>query len=86
MRRKIALLWLLILAFALPQGGNQLWAQNDKDKKEAPAAPPAPSLKVGDEAPDFTLLDTNRKQVSLKDFRGKKNVALAFYIFAFTGG
>jgi len=44
------------------------------------------TLKVGDTAPDFTLLDTKRNQVSLHDFRGKKSVALAFYIFAFTGG
>lgn len=47
---------------------------------------PAPKIKVGDLAPDFTLEDQNGKQVSLHDFRGKKNVALAFYIFAFTGG
>ena len=47
---------------------------------------PAPKVKVGDMAPDFTLQDQNGDKVSLKDFRGKKNVALAFYIFAFTGG
>ena len=47
---------------------------------------PPPKIKVGDMAPDFTLEDQNGKKVSLKDFRGKKNVALAFYIFAFTGG
>lgn len=47
---------------------------------------PAPKIKVGDMAPDFTLQDQNGNKVSLKDFRGKKNVALAFYIFAFTGG
>ena len=47
---------------------------------------PSPKIKVGDMAPDFTLEDQNGKKVSLKDFRGKKNVALAFYIFAFTGG
>ena len=47
---------------------------------------PEPTVKVGDMAPDFTLMDTQGKQVSLHDFRGKKNVALAFYIFAFTGG
>jgi peroxiredoxin len=47
---------------------------------------PEPAVKVGDMAPDFTLLDTSRKPVSLHDFHGKKNVALAFYIFAFTGG
>ncbi len=49
-------------------------------------APPTPKFKVGDTAPDFTLKDQSGKQVSLHDFRGKKNVVLAFYIFAFTGG
>ncbi len=46
-------------------------------------------IKVGDVAPDFTLLayDGQKVQpVSLHDFKGKKNVALAFYVFAFTGG
>jgi len=45
--------------------------------------------KVGDMAPDFTLkhFDGNDlKDVKLSDYRGKKNVVLAFYIFAFTGG
>jgi cytochrome oxidase Cu insertion factor (SCO1/SenC/PrrC family) len=43
-------------------------------------------LKVGDTAPDFTLLDNHWKQVHLADFRGKKNVVLAFYVLAFTEG
>ncbi len=47
---------------------------------------PAPSVKVGDTAPDFTMPDQNGKDVSLHDFKGKKNVVLAYYIFAFTGG
>lgn len=51
----------------------------------APAAPSA-SLKVGDVAPDFTLSDTNGQKVKLSDYRGKSNVVLAFYVFAFTGG
>jgi thioredoxin-dependent peroxiredoxin len=46
----------------------------------------ATSLKVGDAAPDFTLSDHNGKQVKLSDFKGKKNVVLAFYIKASTGG
>ncbi len=53
--------------------------------KPSDTAPP-PKIKVGDMAPDFTLTDQNGKKVSLHDFKGKKNVALAFYIFAFTGG
>ena len=48
--------------------------------------PPPPTIKVGDMAPDFTLTDQNGNKVSLHDFKGKKNVALAFYIVAFTGG
>jgi len=43
-------------------------------------------LKVGDEAPDFTLKDNNNKDVKLSDFRGKKAVVLAFFPAAFTGG
>jgi peroxiredoxin (alkyl hydroperoxide reductase subunit C) len=37
-------------------------------------------------APDFTLPDNNFKPVKLSDYRGKKNVILAFYVLAFTGG
>ena len=57
-----------------------------QDKKPAPEPL---KIKVGDMAPDFTLLEydgTAVKPVSLHDFRGKKSVALAFYVFAFTGG
>lgn len=43
------------------------------------------TLEVGAEAPDFTLPDFNKEQVSLSDFRGKKNVLLVFYPFAFSG-
>ena len=49
-------------------------------------APPKTTLKVGDEAPDFSLPDTANKAVKLSDFRGKKVVVLAFFPAAFTGG
>jgi hypothetical protein len=45
--------------------------------------------KVGDMAPDFKLqyFDGNDlKDVSLSQYRGKKQVVVAFYVFAFTGG
>jgi peroxiredoxin len=48
--------------------------------------PPKTHLKVGDEAPDFTLPSTSGEKVKLSDFRGKKNVVLAFFPAAFTGG
>lgn len=57
-----------------------------KPMAQATPAPPTMTLKVGDIAPDFTLIDTDRKPVKLSDFRGKKNVVLAFYVLAFTGG
>ncbi len=47
-------------------------------------------LKVGDVAPDFTLPgvitkpEVQRLDVKLSDYRGRKNVVLAFYVFAFT--
>lgn len=58
---------------------------------QTPTATPAPTpappkFKVGDMAPDFTLTDTAGQKVKLSDFRGKSNVVLAFYVFAFTGG
>ncbi len=49
-------------------------------------APPKTHLKVGDTAPEFTMPSTAGKPVKLSDFRGKKNVVLAFYPAAFTGG
>jgi AhpC/TSA family len=89
MRRRTAVQMLGTLALLGPTAGASLFAQGEKkeEKKEAPAPPPAPALKVGDMAPDFSLRDqTFKNMVSLHDFKGKKNVALAFYIFAFTGG
>ena len=47
---------------------------------------PVTKLKIGDAAPEFTLNDTTGNPVKLSDFRGKKNVVLAFYVLAFTGG
>ena len=51
-----------------------------------PQTPPKTHLKVGDMAPDFELPSTQGKKVKLSDFRGKKNVVLAFFPAAFTGG
>jgi peroxiredoxin len=42
------------------------------------------TLKVGDAAPDFTLRTANGNEWHLADFRGKKNVVLAFVPYAFS--
>jgi len=65
-----------------------LWSQPLLGQQAKPAAAP-PGLKVGDKAPDFKLQyfdGSDLKNVNLSDYHGKKNVILAFYIFAFTGG
>ena len=46
----------------------------------------AASPAVGDMAPDFTLATTAGGNTTLSDYRGKKNVVLAFFPKAFTGG
>lgn len=43
-------------------------------------------LEVGKTAPAFTLLNQEGEKVSLKDFKGKKNIALYFYPKAMTPG
>ena len=83
MRRRTTIILLSMIVLAALNTG-MLNAQNEK--KEAPPPPPEPKVKVGDAFPDFTLIDQNRNKVSLHDFKGKKSVALAFVVFAFTGG
>jgi peroxiredoxin len=42
------------------------------------------ALKVGHFAPDFSLETHLDNKVRLSDFRGRKNVVLAFFPLAFT--
>jgi hypothetical protein len=71
--------FLLLLAFA----GRAFVPATASAQEEAVAKT---NLKVGDTAPDFSLLSDKWEQVKLSDYRGKKNVILAFYVLAFTGG
>ncbi|PXY21656.1 peroxiredoxin [Prauserella sp. PE36] len=43
------------------------------------------AVEVGSQAPDFTLNDYNKQEVTLSSFRGDKPVLLVFYPFAFSG-
>ena len=79
MKRALALVALLA---AVPMAA-PLASQEKKPEKEELAKM---KLKVGEEAPDFTLLSDQWKTVRLSEFRGKKNVFLAVYVLAFTSG
>ncbi len=74
------------LALALsPYAPAQQASSSQPAKKPLPAVAHT-HLKIGDVAPDFTMLSTDFKKIKLSDYRGKKNVVLAFYVLAFTGG
>jgi peroxiredoxin len=45
----------------------------------------ATGLRLGGEAPDFTLRDQFGQDVALSSYRGSKAVAIFFYPFAFSG-
>jgi peroxiredoxin len=48
------------------------------------------ALKIGESAPDFSLSATtnaaSKEKIALSDYRGKKNVLVAFYPLDFTPG
>jgi hypothetical protein len=83
MKRALSLVFMLAL---LPLGLYAQQPQPPKQQQQPQPAPPKTNLKEGQAAPDFTLTDTEGKPVRLSDFKGKKNVVLAFYVLAFTGG
>jgi hypothetical protein len=75
-------------SYSVASGLYILQAQDKSHNKGEKEAPPM-KLRVGNTAPDFTLFAFDGKElkkVSLQDYRGKKNVALAFFVFVFTGG
>ena len=52
----------------------------------AAQAPSGVTLKVGDQAPEFTLKASDGRTYSLADYRGKKPVVIAWFPKAFTQG
>jgi cytochrome oxidase Cu insertion factor (SCO1/SenC/PrrC family) len=63
--KKIALIWFVIALLA----GCASTGQS-----------PGPSPEVGDEAPDFSVVDVSGNEVRLSDFEGEKKVVLLFYL------
>ena len=85
MKRRSSILSALVVGTMLV-AGSLSFAQQQPPAQQQNRTIPHTNLKVGDMAPDFTLPDNQGHQVKLSDFRGKKNVILAFYVLAFTGG
>jgi peroxiredoxin Q/BCP len=52
----------------------------------ASVASAADGLKVGDDAPDFSMVGSDGKTYKLSDFKGKQAVVVAWFPRAFTGG
>jgi hypothetical protein len=81
----------IVLLTAASWAAAQTPSPTPPPQRTAPAAPHT-NLKVGQAAPEFTLPssisgpDGRKVSYKLSDFKGKKNVVLAFYVFAFTGG
>ena len=88
---KKAFSFLLLLMSSVIAAGQQP-TSTPAPAKTTPPPVPHTSLKVGQPAPDFTLASTaagpdgRGLRFKLSDFRGKKNVVLAIYVLAFTGG
>jgi hypothetical protein len=79
MKRLFLMLLFAVLSYPLAAANNAT-----ADNKETGMMP-----KVGDMAPDFKMQyfdGHDLKDVTLDQYRGKKQVVLAFYVFAFTGG
>jgi peroxiredoxin len=72
-----ALILLLALIFLPTQA--PVSAQTATKDGVKPVATDLERVKVGEPAPDFTLEDSEGKNVSLADYRGKKSVVLIFY-------
>ena len=91
-RKGFALVTVLLAAVGVAAAQSAPTQTASPQKPATPPPAPHTNLKVGDPAPDFTLPSTvvgpdkKRVRYTLSDFKGKKNVVLAFYVFAFTGG
>ena len=73
--KPLLLVFTLLLVFSQASVSAQT---GPKDEVKQPATD-LDRVKVGQPAPDFTLEDSDGKNISLADYGGKKNVVLVFY-------
>lgn len=71
-------------ALAVTLFSGALIGSGPRARAQQASTPEGPRL--GEAAPDFTLSNIGGKRVRLKDYRGKKHVALVFYPALFRAG
>lgn len=85
MKKKIVLITLMIFYLACRADASSVaFKDNIYNPGELKPVDSMLKVKVGQKAPDFTLKAVSGKIVSLKDFRGRKNVAISFVPAAWT--
>ncbi len=67
----------LLIGLLIGYGGARLLGPQPGEVRNA-------RLRVGDEAPDFRLMDHTGRYIRLSSFRGESNVVIAFYPLAWT--
>lgn len=86
MKKHLALSLLLYLCFfaASAEALSDAYKNNVYQTGKLKPTDSVLKVKVGDKAPDFTLPSVSGKKISLKNYRGKKNVVLSFVPAAWT--
>ena len=85
MKSRLLLAWLIIVFCAFPAAAvSEAYKENIYQVGKLKPVDSVLKVKVGMSAPDFKLKAVSGKTVSLKDFRGKKNVVLSFVPAAWT--
>lgn len=74
----------LLFSFALAHGASEMFKDYIYQPGTLKPIDSKTTLKVGSKAPDFTLPSITGEKVSLKQYRGKKNVVISFVPAAWT--
>jgi peroxiredoxin (alkyl hydroperoxide reductase subunit C) len=84
--KKIIILVMLIICFFTSSAYalSEAYKNNIYNPGELKPVDSVVNVKVGEAAPDFTLKAVSGKMISLKDYRGKKNVVISFVPAAWT--
>ena len=85
MKKKVALIIFVFCFFASSAyAASDAFKNNIYNPGELKPVDSVLKVKVGQEAPDFTLRAVSGKKITLHDFRGRKNVVISFVPAAWT--